>query len=61
MVAELGLTDLCLFTETPHTRHPAVVDRHAPFRDHPGALEHFPSGSLLQPPLRLSRPHHAMD
>lgn len=46
----LGLTDLCLTTEARYTRHPAVADRHAPFQEHPGALEHFPSGALILPP-----------
>lgn len=46
----LGLTDLCLTTEARYTRHPALSDRHAPFQEHPGALEHFPSGALLLPP-----------
>lgn len=50
LVRALGLTDLCLFTEARYTRHPAVADRHAAFQDHPGALEHFPSGSLAAPP-----------
>lgn len=47
---ELQLTDLCLFTEARYTRHPAMADLHAPFQDHPLALEHFPSGSLVTPP-----------
>lgn len=42
----LGLTDLCLATEARYTRHPAVSDQLAAFMDHPGALEHFPSGSF---------------
>ncbi len=50
LVARLGLTDLCLFTEARYTRHPAMADLHAPFQDHPMALEHFPSGGLLAPP-----------
>jgi hypothetical protein len=54
MVKRLQLTDLCLFTEARYTRHPAMADRHAPFQDHPLALEHFPSGSLVTPP----RFHH---
>ena len=54
MVKTLQLTDLCLFTEARYTRHPAMADRHAPFQDHPLALEHFPSGSLVTPP----RFHH---
>lgn len=52
LVKELGLTDLCLFTEARYTRHPAMADLHSPFQDHPGAFEHFPSGSLVSPPTR---------
>ena len=51
LVAELGLTDLALFTEARYTRHPTQSDLHSAFQDHPLALEHFPSGSLLPPPL----------
>lgn len=47
----LQLTDLCLSTEARYTRHPALADRHAPFQEHPLALEHFPSGSLILPSL----------
>ena len=50
LVRELGLTDLSLFTEARYTRHPTQADWHAPFQDHPAALEHFPTGSLLLPP-----------
>lgn len=46
VVAGLGLTDLCVATEARYTRHPAVSDPMAPFMDHPGALEHFPTGSF---------------
>ena len=46
----LHVTDLCLATEARYTRHPAMADRHAPFQEHPLALEHFPSGSLILPP-----------
>jgi len=56
LVRRLGLTDLCLFTEARYTRHPAMADRHAAFQDHPMALDHFPSGSLLAPPAFPS-PH----
>ena len=49
-VAGLGLTDLCVATEARYTRHPAVTDPMAPFMDHPGALEHFPTGSFWAPP-----------
>jgi hypothetical protein len=47
----LHVTDLCLTTEARYTRHPAMADRHAPFQEHPLALEHFPSGSLILPTL----------
>ncbi|WP_037374350.1 hypothetical protein [Sedimenticola selenatireducens] len=52
MVAELGLTDPALFTEARYTRHLSQADLHSAFQDHPMALEHFPSGSLLVPPQR---------
>jgi hypothetical protein len=52
MVGAAGLTDLCLFTEASYTRHPSQTDLRTPFQDHPFSLEHFPSGSLLSPPLR---------
>jgi hypothetical protein len=45
------VTDLSLSTEARYTRHPAMADRHAPFQEHPLALEHFPSGSLILPKL----------
>ena len=54
MVKDLQLTDLCLFTEARYTRHPSMADLHSPFQDHPLALDHFPSGSLVSPP----RFHH---
>jgi hypothetical protein len=50
LVTQLRLTDLCLTTEAPYTRNPSLADRYAPFQDHPVALEHFPSGSLIAPP-----------
>jgi hypothetical protein len=50
LVKKFRLTDLCLFTEARYTRHPSMADFHAPFQDHPGALDHFPSGSLVSPP-----------
>jgi hypothetical protein len=46
----LGLSDLCVSTEARYTRHPAVSDPMAPFMDHPGAIEHFPTGSFWLPP-----------
>lgn len=53
LVRELGLSDLSLFTEARYTRHPSQADRYSPFQDHPAALEHFPTGSLLLPPPSL--------
>lgn len=56
LVRALGLTDLALFTEARYTRHPSLADLHSPFQDHPLALEHFPSGSLVPPKLPAGRP-----
>ena len=57
MVNRLQLTDLCLFTEARYTRHPSMADLHSAFQDHPMALDHFPSGSLVSPPrFRRQRP-----
>ena len=49
LAARLGLTDLALFTEARYTRHPSQADLHSAAQDHPLALEHFPSGSLIVP------------
>jgi hypothetical protein len=55
VVQELELSDLCLFTEARYTRHISQADLHSPFQDHPMALEHFPSGSIVFPSaLRIS-------
>ncbi|KPK33640.1 MAG: hypothetical protein AMK70_09290 [Nitrospira bacterium SG8_35_1] len=54
-VAGLGLTDLCIATEARYTRHPAVSDSMAPFMDHPGAIEHFPTGSFWNVPEHKSK------
>lgn len=56
MVERLGLTDLVLFTEARYTRHPSQADLHSAFQDHPFAMDHFPSGSLMGPPHRKDRP-----
>ena len=53
LVAQLRLTDLALFTEARYTRHPSQADLHSAFQDHPLALEHFPTGSLVGPPAGL--------
>jgi hypothetical protein len=55
-VRRYGLTDLCLSTEARYTRHPSQADRFAPFQDHPAALEHFPSGSVIGPPPAVASP-----
>jgi hypothetical protein len=55
LVGHLKITDLCLFTEARYTRHPTQSDFHAAFQDHPVALEHFPSGSLVSPPDHLRK------
>ncbi len=49
------LTDLALFTEARYTRHLSQADYHTPFQDHPFALEHFPTGSLVMPPALLDK------
>ncbi len=58
LLGQLPLTDLCLFTEASYTRHWSQADRHTAFQDSPLALEHFPSGSLHQPPLTVMRRFH---
>jgi len=50
MVRDLGLTDLCLFTEASYTRNITQTDLRTPFQDLPMSLEHFPSGALMLPP-----------
>ena len=61
LVAQLGLTDLCLFTEARYTRHPSQADLQSAFQDHPLALEHFPSGGLLPPPHNLTAFYENLD
>lgn len=61
LVARLGLTDLCLFTEARYTRHPSQADLHSAFQDHPIGLEHFPSGSLIPPPRSLTASYENLD
>jgi hypothetical protein len=53
LVRQLQLTDLCLSTEASYTRHPSQTDSFTPFADHPGAFEHFPSGTMIKPPPHL--------
>jgi len=56
LVRSLDLTDLALFTEARYTRHPSQADLHSPFQDHPFALEHFPTGSLVPARIPQSAP-----
>lgn len=51
LVSVLELTDLALFTEARYTRHPSQADLATAFQDHPAALEHFPSGSIVPVPV----------
>ena len=53
---ELMLTDLCLVTESRHTRHISLPEPIAPFQDVPGFYDHFPSSTFLQPPSRIGEP-----
>ncbi len=50
LVRQLGLTDLALSSGTSYTRHPSQSDLFAPHNEHPSAIEHFPAGSVFQPP-----------
>lgn len=61
LVEGLRLSDLVLFTEARYTRHLSQADLHSAFQDHPLALEHFPSGSLLPPPTLLLERHEPLD
>ena len=54
LVRHFMLTDFSLWTETRYTRHPSQADRFSPFQDFPAAIEHFPAGSILPPPLALN-------
>lgn len=61
LVERLGLTDLALFTEARYTRHPSQADLQSAFQDHPAALEHFPTGSLLPPPAGIRHAYENLD
>ncbi len=49
LVRRLGLTDLSLWSEARYTRHPSQADLFTPFQDAPGAIDHFPAGSIIAP------------
>jgi hypothetical protein len=61
LARRFGLTDLCLFPEARYMRHLSQADLHSAFQDHPGALDHFPSGSLAGPPASLTNSHANVD
>ena len=61
IVKRLELTDLCLYTEANYTRHLTQADLHTPFQNYPMSLEHFPSGSILQPPEMIKRINGKLD
>jgi len=61
LVARLGLTDPVLFTEARYTRHPTQADLQSAFQDHPVALEHFPTGSLVPPPAGILKAYENLD
>lgn len=44
------LTDLCLSTESRHTRHISQPELMAAFQDIPGFYDHFPSSSFFRLP-----------
>lgn len=61
LVGRLGLTDPVLFTEARYTRHPTQADLQSAFQDHPVAFEHFPSGSLVAPPVGILEAYEDLD
>lgn len=61
LVERLELTDPVLFTEARYTRHPTQADLQSAFQDHPVALEHFPTGSLLPPPAGILNAYEHLD
>lgn len=61
LVERLGLTDPALFTEARYTRHLSQADLQSAFQDHPVALEHFPSGSLVPPPAGILQAYEQLD
>ncbi|MGQ9656127.1 MAG: hypothetical protein ACUVXD_18900 [Thermodesulfobacteriota bacterium] len=54
LVRRLGITDLCLFTDSRYSRHPSQADLHSAFQDNPGSFDLFPSGSIVAPTIPRS-------
>ncbi|HTZ39426.1 MAG TPA: hypothetical protein VMB77_04665 [Syntrophales bacterium] len=61
LVGKLDLTDLCLFTEASYTRHLSQAHLLTPFQNGPMSLEHFPSGSLVTPPMVIRKINGKVD
>ncbi len=55
LAMKMELTDLALFTEARYVRHLSQADLFTPFQDAPASFEHFPSGTLVAPPVHLGR------
>lgn len=53
LVEAFDLTDLALLNEASYTRNVSTADLHTAFQEHPLALEHFPTGSIVAPPAAL--------
>lgn len=54
IASKLHLTDLCLTTESRHTRNIAFpLELTAPFQDVPGFFDHFPSSTFIRPKVEL--------
>ncbi len=51
--AGLYFTDLAVFSEAPHVRHPTLSDLRAAYREGPGAPEHSVSSLFLPHPLYI--------
>jgi len=52
----LLITDLCLTTESRHTRNLSFPEIISPFQDLPGGLDHFPSSTFLRIPASTFAP-----
>ena len=57
LAADLQLTDLCLFGDTPWLRHLAEADLWRSVSDLPGAFDYSRSGTLVAPRDTVMRPH----
>lgn len=53
IVRLLHITDMCVATESRHTRHIALPEPAAAFQDIPGFLDHFPTSTFFWPPPQV--------